>query len=224
MITVVVPTMWRYAPFLDFVSYLCKLPVVAEVIIINNCTECTPVHTVLADSKITMVDFGKNIFVNPAWNYGVTASKTEIVCILNDDLIFDIRLLYKVDEFYTPDMGVLGISNGVIEYGQTPVVAGEITFEPFRGQACYGFGNLMFVNKSAWCDIPEGLNIFFGDNFIFDYSYFSGRENYMIVDTFHHHAGSQTVNQMSTNYAEEKIIYDLIKTKLYDKSFYAEHK
>ena len=94
MITVVVPTMWRYSPFLDLLKYILKVDVVTECIIINNDNTRTPTHPVLTNPKVKLVDFGKNIFVNPAWNYGVQHSSNNIVCILNDDLIFDLKLFY----------------------------------------------------------------------------------------------------------------------------------
>jgi len=219
-ITVVVPTMWRHDPFLDFVQDMVELEVVEQVIIINNDAAKTPNHQVLSNHKITVVEFGKNIYVNPAWNFGVGASKSSIVCIMNDDLSFDVRVFSRVAKFIQPSMGVIGLSNGVVEYGQTPVTDGMILFEPFSGQSCFGFGNLMFVNKFTWKNIPPGLDIFFGDNFIFDYNFFNNRENFFISNLFHHHSASTTVNEITQNgldlsfWNRENEIYQDIKTKL----------
>jgi len=224
-ITVVVPTMWRHAAFLDFVNDFIDLDVVENLIIINNDSSRTPNHPVLKNPKIKIFDFGKNIFVNPAWNLGVNSSNSNIICILNDDLNFDIRLFNRVAKFFKPNMGALGLSNGIAEYGQTPLTDGMISFEPFRGQACFGFGNLMFVHKKHWRNIPEGLDIFFGDNFIFDYNYFNQRENYFIVNLFHHHSASTTVNEIRIGdsndsfWQRENAIYSLVKDKLIKKTF-----
>jgi hypothetical protein len=225
MITVVSPTMWRYPPFLDFVKYIVKLDIIKEVIIINNAPDKTPEHEVLNHPKIKMHSFGKNIFVNPAWNYGVNVSESDTVCILNDDLHFDLRLFYKVEEFMRSDIGAIGLNSGIAEWGQTPVTDGMIDFEAFKGQNCQGFGELMFVRKSVWCNIPNGLDVGFGDNFIFDYHHFRGLPNYFISNMFYFHKGNQTMFSFTSEenqirYDRELAVYNQVKAKLYDRSFY----
>lgn len=223
MISVVVPTMWRYPPFLDFVKYIIKLDIIKEIIIINNNEEQTPDNYILCHHKIKMAKFGKNIYVNPAWNYGVNASQSEIVCIMNDDITFDIRLFYKIEEFFTDNVGVIGLSKGDTNLGQTPLTTGTIEFELFQDQNCHGFGELMFVRKKYWKNIPEGLDIGFGDNFIFEYLLFNGLQNYFIVNMFHHHAVSQTTNSLPEStrlefYQREFDLYQEIKLKIIDKT------
>lgn len=222
MITIVIPTMWRHYPFLNFLKYILKLEIIDQVIIVNNNYIDTPNDDILKNSKIQMLDFGKNIFVNPAWNLGVNKSKTNIVCIANDDIIFDLRLLFKIEEFMNDSVGVIGLSRGSESFNQTPITTGEIEFEKFNGQSCYGFGELMFVQKKYWKDIPDGLDIGFGDNFIFDYNYFSGRDNYLITNMFHHHAVSQTTNSLPEHvrydcWVRESELYDKIKMKIINK-------
>ena len=225
-ITVVVPTMWRHSPFLDFAQDFLELNVVEHLIIIDNDISRRPNHPVLTNSKITIFEFGKNIFVNPAWNLGVNNSKTNIVCILNDDLNFDIRLFNRVSKFIKPDMGAIGLSNGIAEFGQTILTDGMINFEPFHGQICEGFGNLMFVHKSTWKDIPDGLNIAYGDNFIFEQNLYNNRTNYFIVNMFHHHAASTTVKEVLKDkdvkdvfWLRESLLYKDIKAKLMNRTF-----
>lgn len=228
MISIVSPTMWKYPPYLDFIKYVVRMDVIKEVIIINNAPENTPDNDILNHEKIKMFSFGRNIFINPAWNFGIQASESDIVCILNDDIHFDLRLFYKVEEFYQPDMGALGLNGGIVEYNQTPVTNGMIHFEPFWRQNCHGFGELMFIRKSTWCDIPPGLDLGFGDNFIFDHYFFSGYQNYFITDLFHYHAGSTTVGQLNSDpkimndlYLREQALYEtIIKPKLVDRTFY----
>ena len=223
-ITVVVPTMWMHGAFLDFAEDFLQLDCVEQLIIINNDESRTPVHSVLSSDKVTIIGHGRNIFVNPAWNLGVNASQTPIVCILNDDLNFDIRLFNRVSKFFKSGMGAIGLSNGIQEYGQTPLTDGMIQFETFNGQSCYGFGNLMFIRRDTWKDIPPELALWFGDNFIFDYNYFSGKTNYLIVNMFHHHAASTTVNELArttldpAQYDREKTAYAVVKNKMIDKS------
>ena len=227
MISVIVPTMWKYPPFLDFLHYVVKLNVIEEVIIINNNVDETPSNEILDHAKIKMLTYGNNIYVNPAWNIGVNQSICDIVCILNDDMQFDLRLFYKIDEFMTPDMGAIGLCTGIVEYGQTPVTTGNIDFEPFTNQNCEGFGELMFVHKRHWRDIPAGLDIGFGDNFIFDYYHFHQFQNYFITNMWHHHGKSVTMSHISTLdghdtqsiYNREKLLYEQIRSEMYHTNF-----
>jgi len=221
MISVVVPTMWRFAPFIDFLKDLIQVDVIDEIIIVNNDNTRTPDSPVLSNPKIQILDFGGNIFVNPAWNIGVNTSKNDIVCILNDDLIFDLRLFYKIENFITPETGVIGLSEGVVDLGQTPITTGEIIFEPFTGQNCYGFGELMFIHKRNWKDIPSGLNIGFGEVFIFERLLFKGYQNYFISNMLHFHGGSTTQREVPRPEAEarlkqEQLIYQHVKTRITD--------
>jgi len=220
MITITVPTMWNFDPFLDFISDIVDIDVISKIIIINNNRSKTPQKKILEHKKINVIDFGKNIYVNPAWNLGVKFSKTEWVCIMNDDLIFDTKIFYKLKYIDDPNVGSIGLNSGKVEYGQTPVTDGQITFEPYVDQVCQGFGELMFIKKSNWLDIPKELLIAFGDNYIFDSHYFRGLQNYFITNMFHFHAGSLTNNKINNLgiYEQEKTAYQQIKNNLMNRS------
>lgn len=219
MITVVVPTMWRYSPFLDFLKYILKVDVVTECIIINNDNTRTPDHSVLNDPKVKLVDFGQNIFVNPAWNYGVQNSSNSIVCILNDDLIFDLKLFYKMAEFVTPEMGVVGKLAGDVTLGQTALSNGEINIEPFVGQNCQGFGELMFIHKDRWQTIPSELRIGFGEVYVFEKLLYTGFQNFMITNLFQYHAGSTTMKEISRKDADAVYVQERADYEIHKKSF-----
>ena len=68
MISVIVPTMWAYEPFLNFIGSIVELNCIGEIIIINNCVKDTPEHFALSHPKVKMKNMQQNIFVNPAWN------------------------------------------------------------------------------------------------------------------------------------------------------------
>lgn len=220
MISVIVPTMWKFAPFADFAEQLLKIDLVGELIIINNDNKNTPDHPFLKNPKVKVFDFGRNIFVNPAWNLGAKVAKHDILCILNDDLIFDLRLFYKIVDFIKPEIGLIGLSSGKIDQGQTPLTTGEIGFERFHGQSCVGFGELMFVNKQNWKEIPQGLNVGFGEVFLFESCSLNGIPVYFIVNMLHYHRGSTTVasvprEEAVARHEQERLIYESIRPSLY---------
>ena len=180
--SVVVPTMWRAGlQFTEFAQALCNSPYVGELIVINNDSSKTP-DDFPANDKIRMFDFGRNIFVNPAWNLGVKESRFDRVCILNDDVAFDLGLFERLQGRINPSTGVFGLCPGTPDFNQPPVTDGMIDIIPWTGQHTYGFGCLMFVHKKSWQPIPQGLDIYYGDNYIFDLQLHRKKTNYLITN------------------------------------------
>lgn len=179
--SVIVPTMWRTVDqFAAFVKELCLHPLVGEIIIVNNHRELTPQG--LVHSKIRMIDHGRNIYVNPAWNQGVAASRYDQLCIVNDDVTFDLGVLEKLLPLITPQAGVFGLCPGEPDFDQPPITTGTIDVVAWTGQHTYGFGCLMFVHRQNWQPIPTGLDIYYGDNYIFDLQLAQSRTNYLITN------------------------------------------
>ena len=216
--SVVVPTMWRVADqFLGFLQTLCDCPSVGEIIIINNDETHTPESAVLSNSKIKVLNYGKNIYVNPAWNIGVNLSKNDRLCIVNDDVVFDTLIFTRLQYLLSGDVGVFGLCPGVSDFDQVPVTDKSIDIIPWTGQHTYGFGSLMFLHKDAWTDIPEGLEIYFGDDFIFNLQLTNGKINYLItnMDHFTQFAVTTSDTNITGGFLErERMIYNDIKHKI----------
>lgn len=216
--TVVVPTMWRAKDlFLPFLEKLCACDSVDEIIIFDNDNTKTPTQG-LDHPKIDLLDFGRNIYVNPAWNYGVQRARNDRVCILNDDVTFDLALFDKLASLLTTDAGVFGLCPGVANHGQPPVTDKTIDIIPWVDQDTLGFGCLMFINKNNWVDIPGELLIYYGDNFIFDKQLSLGRTNYIITNMdFHTPFASTTKDTTITSgfLDRERALYDNVKAELW---------
>ena len=195
-ITVIVPTMWKFKPFLNFVSELTKIPLIGEVLIINNAVADTPAHSVLDNDKISLYNFDQNTFVNPAWNFGVKNSRYDRICILNDDLIFDLKLINKIYEYLEPNK-IFGLD------AHTSFVDGSIDIDYYNGQNGFGFGCLMFLFKQDWVNIPDDLKIGYGDNWIFDTMLYRGNHNYLISNMLFYTPNSATMCTLDTNFAQQ---------------------
>lgn len=176
--------MWKCPFFVDFLNDLLEFPAVGQVILINNNPAETPTGVPVSHYKLRIFMSGTNIGVNPAWNLGVAESRYSKICIANDDVVFDQKMFKLVDTVLGPDSGVVGICPGVKDFNQPPFVSGIGRVVPWAGQHTYGFGCLMFVHRDWWIDIPAGLKIYYGDNWIFDTCLARGKTNYLITDTF----------------------------------------
>ena len=213
MYSLIVPTMWRYKPFIPFLKDLVEFHLIDEIIIIDNNPNQRPIDVVSVSQKITFYSFGSNIFVNPAWNHGVALAKNNKICILNDDLIFDLRTFYRVNELLDdPTTGMIGIAPGdhPTLTGQPRVTDGKIDIIPHTNEHLWGIGMFFFINKKNWQPIPDELKMFYGDNWIFDGHKKVGRVNYLITNSLMFTPYSVT----SRNFAKD---FDIPDRDLYAK-------
>jgi predicted O-methyltransferase YrrM len=209
MYSVVVPTMWKFKPFMNFLTTLLNYKLVGEVILIDNDIVKTPEDFmwISQNPKLKVVYSGINIGVNPAWNIGVEKAKFPYICLLNDDMIFDLTVLDKLPKFLNDyNTGVIGICPGVKEFNQPLFIDGEINITPWQNEHTYGFGCLMFINKKNYIPIPEDLVIYYGDNFIFDTCLANKKTNYIISNILHYTPYATTVTGIGQDYLEAETI------------------
>jgi hypothetical protein len=224
MFTVIVPTMWKYPPFYEFLSDMLMMPSVGEIFIIDNNPDERPNLPILSHKNIRIETFGRNIYVNPAWNYAVPLSKYDRICLYGDDLIFDLKLFHRMISHISPVRGVFGISPGVVDTIQKPVSTGEIEIQhsptPYNFRDHLGFGMLMFMHKTNWIPIPDGLDLFWGDNFIYDTQFLMMDQNYIITNLLHHTpyaSTTSTLPEVNTKLLDENEIYNQIMPSLLEK-------
>lgn len=201
MISYVVPTMWFYQPFLGFLRDVLHCPYVSEILLINNNRDHTPNESWLLDPKIRMFAPERNIGVNPAWNVGVANARNDVVCVANDDMIFDFKLFQKVVPFATPEHGLIGLSAGEEIHYQVPLTTGNIDIVPWPHQTAqthsrFGFGCLFFINKHSWVPIPHELMIYYGDDWAIETQIIHGRMNFSIDNCLHHGGRATTCSKL----------------------------
>lgn len=215
--SIVVPTMWRCNDvFLPFIDDLCACDLVDDIIIINNDNTRTPDKD-FTNPKIRMFDFNTNMFVNPSWNFGVKMSRNDRVCVVNDDVSYDLSVLDRLYDLLTPSKGVYGLCPGVSDFNQIPVTDKSIDIVEWAGQHTYGFGSLMWLHKGSWVDVPDGLDLYYGDNFIFDIQIHQGKKNYLVanMDFYTPFAGTLKDTTISGGYLEkEGIVYEEVRKNM----------
>jgi hypothetical protein len=124
---------------------------VGEIIVIDNSGLYVPIY----DKEIVYKP-GRNIYVNPAWNLGVTMATFENVCICNDDVNFDT----SVFEFMaTRCQGVIGMDTDNY-YNSGVLQISSIT------ERNWGWGCVIFTTRSDYKMIPEQLLIACGDDYL----------------------------------------------------------
>lgn len=153
--SVVIPTMWESDKIFTMLDIYQESQYVDEVIIIDNAPEK---KIKINYSKCNVCTRGENIYVNPAWNWGVALSRNNNVIIANDDIIvreLDSLILLCNDREYE----LIG-ANFSIPFDDKNVI------KPLIGSKGYGFGCLMFIKKEHYITIPYDLKIWRGDHIL----------------------------------------------------------
>jgi hypothetical protein len=167
-ISVIVPTMWMAQQFFEKMApYILQSPYVGELIIIDNNIKNRPKWDELNHEKIKLYDFGENLFYNKSVNIGAKEAKEGILCLLNDDVIFDPEIFkvisYNLSNAAAKDIGMVYPNPRYFNRGEdNPELIKKLKFEVCR-ELIDGYGCAMFVKKENYIDIPEEFVHHFGD-------------------------------------------------------------
>ena len=120
--------------------------------------------------KITIIKPNKNLYVNPSWNLGVSIAKGDYICLLNDDIIFNIKTLKKgLDQLLLIDSNFGIFASHILEGWNKRLAMNkdddQITIKELDVRV-WGFGMLMLMKKENYYMIPPEFKVFFGDDFL----------------------------------------------------------
>lgn len=216
MLTVITPTMWAHAPFLDNLKNLVAVDAIDEILIIDNDQESTPTDEILSHTKIKIHKCVQNSYVCPAWNLGATLAKNEKLAFMADDVTVNSAVFAKMDEFLNDDVGmvmVLSPNTEATDY-ETFLTSNSVKITSTRVEEDVvkpnpiGMGNLFFLMKKHWLDIPAGYKVLGGDNYQWNKQH-SVRQNYIVYDCELTTAGSVTLGKLQEK--ENSGINDVLK-------------
>ena len=164
--------MWVPDSFETSLNNLVSHQLVNEIIIIDNKHQSNPYWDVLKHKKVKNLIQSSNINVNPSWNLGKKVAKNELLCFLNDDIIFDTNVFDFLLHKLKCDVGIIGID---LTSQNKQFALKEVFERPF------GFGCLFFMHKDNYFNIPDKLLMFYGDDYLFEMNIRSGKIN-MTID------------------------------------------
>lgn len=198
MFSIVIPTLFYSDRIFKTLMELSRLDVVGEIILIDNTNNKIPFKL----EKLVHVLEGENIFVNQAWNKGVTLSNFNKICLLNDDIWFDWSFLQIIDDVILPDLGFIGMHPDNFQARAINEMFFKSTYtleKPLpdgktkNGYRPLNWGTCIFFDKRNWDPIPSNLRIWAGDDWLF---YRSSKQNLIIHGLQCHGTESTTINKL----------------------------
>ena len=202
MITVVVPVLNQLkmtGQFLRHIEANVILP--KEIIFIDNGSSENIKGLVKRFDKrlpITYIRYKKNMGVNYAWKDGISRSKTELVTVLNNDIILNKFFFKKIIETAKID-NIFGVICGTT-LKTVKAVLNNTKDEPVKyveGRMKKGGEGWAYTLRKSLIDkippIPDFLENYYGDYYYFLCSKLLGFKNIKILNNNLFHYGSVTV-------------------------------
>lgn len=163
--SIIIPTLWKSDRTKKLIEDLRECEYVDEIIVIDNTSadEMDMFH----EPKTRLISKGENIYVNPAWNWGIELANNECIALVNDDINFDPNIFGVITENTLMYTGIIGMGEGnykePIDEERGPYID---MWKP--GVNDWGWGCMILLKKSHWKPIPNEIKIWYGDNFIKD--------------------------------------------------------
>lgn len=157
--SVIIPTLWKSPRIKKLLEQLNQTDLVEEIIVIDNSPAERPSD--LNSGKVRFLTKGGNIFVNPAWNWGIQEASCKHIVLCNDDINFDPSLFGFFNQINFENT-IYGSARS--NFNKSDVRA-EFSFESghYIGD---GWGCLLFFEKSFFKNIPEDLLVWCGDDWL----------------------------------------------------------
>lgn len=161
--SIIIPTLWKSNRTKKLLADLHECEYVDEIILIDN--TLTTVSDI-TEGKLRIVSFGENIYVNPAWNWGIHNAKNASVALVNDDINFNPNIFEVINTDILHQFGIIGMGEGNYK---SLNIDGDPILEVWKpGVNDWGWGCFIMLNKKYWIDIPTNIKIWYGDNIIKD--------------------------------------------------------
>ena len=169
--------MWMAKNTLAALHSYCTNPKIAKIILIDNNVKMRPKEfaDLACNTKIHCVSYGRNIYVNPAWNEGYYRSTADIMAIINDDIVvaddvFDLVLQHRVQPGDLIGVNLRGRQDNyriddIIDTQEEIVKLRYNKSVPIGGQA-WAFGICLFMHRKTYRVIPSIYQIWYGDDYL----------------------------------------------------------
>tara|TARA_B100001094_G_C18043249_1_gene726084 strand:- start:133 stop:891 length:759 start_codon:yes stop_codon:yes gene_type:complete len=163
MISYIIPTLWKCKNIFKTIERFETIndPKSELIIIDNDQKGFKTTHP-----QIKVISPTRNFYVNPSWQLGINLSKNENICLVNDDIIFDIKRFHS----FVLDNKAEGVSfhpaNRIEKDNKEWKLIDNNS--PHRRPA--GGGQLIYFKKKNYPGLPANMKFWYGDDTIYYYN------------------------------------------------------
>lgn len=153
-------------------------------------------------NKVETISLDRNIYVNPAWNLGISLSNSDNVLIMNDDIACRTENYEYIDDLLmSQGCGLCSINSidisSLEDYTNLIFTQSDIeTNESFGNPDNNKTGWFFALKRKLWKNIPAPIKIIYGDDLIFMRVRRLGYSTKNITNLSIGHLGSKTINQV----------------------------
>lgn len=176
MIDVVIPTLMKIdtSPLRYSLREICSNAQINKVVIIDNSGDGQFSKKIdIDDKKIEAHELDTNIYVNPAWNLGVSKCESENILIMNDDIFCNSQVISQVSEvMQDKDIGICSVDTITCKNTEDYVSQTERhklleTNNVFGNSDNNKTGWFFCMRRKDWKPLPEDMKLWYGDDLIF---------------------------------------------------------
>jgi hypothetical protein len=165
MVSYIIPTLWKSPNIFKLIkSFELIIDSDAQLIIINNDFRENDYQP--HDRRITVLKMKRNEYVNPSWELGVEYSLNNKVCIVNDDIIFDVKRFHE----FVIEKDAKAICFTAWNRVDKDLDVWELVEIENGNARPAGGGQLMLVDKENWPILPYEMKLWHGDDVIYYYN------------------------------------------------------
>lgn len=181
-VSVIVPTMWRANDFFArMLPMMVESPFVGEIIIIDNDSSRRPSEIDFSSKKIKFFVSDENLYFNKSMNIGAENANFDILCLANDDIIFDPAIFGAIcDVFDKETMGMIFPHPAYLNRGKENAKLIQNLALIEAETPLDGFGCCIFIHSENFKTIPSELIHHFGDVFLFEMMKKMNKKNYFL--------------------------------------------
>lgn len=195
-----------------------------DVLLIDNGAEESVKYVInefAPHQNVTVIHNEQNLYVNPAWNqiikYFLEHEEYDYLLIMNSDLGLNKNWVNVLDEYFSRVPYAIPVP--VVSDDPNNLTA-EVNSVPTETELKDGIAGVLIIlhrkHAQKVYPIPDGIKIWFGDNWIYDTLINSGYKIFQLGNllAYHYHNGSQNVQRvdgMAEIIEQDKLEWEKIK-------------
>ena len=176
MISYIIPTLWKSPNIFKLIEGFESIKDKdAELIIINNDIKANIFKP--NDNRIRVFQMDENQFVNPSWQLGFEHSTNKRICIVNDDIVFNVKRFHE----FVIKSNAKAICMTNWNRINKDLDTWELVDNNSPNARPAGGGQLMMVMKHNWPTLPYNMKLWHGDDIIYYYNTLIKKEKFCFI-------------------------------------------